>query len=469
MNRLHLISGFFIINLVSLSCGIFAQTAAPTQDLDQIGTIVAQTVEAKSLPTSNQDPTATDTVIASTQIPQPTQADASTLRVAYLDGSRNLWLWTEAGNSIPLDQSGEVTSSKISPDGSMVMFLRSPDYVHYSLWVVNTDGSGLRELVSQSQFNEILTNPGIIGLSPADMEYASAVSPYQIDWIPGENNIVYNTSPKYEGPGLKIHNDLWKVNPQTGERTLLLMAGEGGNFYYSPDGQQVALVTSEEISLINADLSNRRDAVLKFKPVITYSEYQYYPTPTWSPDSTHLLVDIPPEDPMKQPPEPTSIYRIPVDGNQATLLSSKNTNFLEEINFSPDTAKMAYLTREGPAENDLQALHIANIDGSGDTIHETGNLRFAGWSPDSSHFILTMPDGGNPRIGQVGNSSQPIQDISTAHNMQWVDAERFLFLGKNDQNWQLRLGYLDGTSGQITDFGEMTDVFWLDASFSIAE
>ena len=232
-------------------------------------------------------------------------------------------------------------------------------------------------LSASSEFNEILTNPGIIGLSPSDLEYASAVGPYQIGWIPGENNIAYNTSPKYEGPGLMIHNDLWKVNSQTGERTLLLKSGEGGNFYYSPDGRQIALVTFEDISLVKADISDRRDAVLKFKPVITYSEYQYYPTPLWSPDSSNLLVDVPPEDPMKQPPEPTSIYRIPSDGSQVNLLTSINPYFLEEINFSPDAAKMAYLTQEGPVENNQQSLHIANIDGSGDNIVETGNLRFA--------------------------------------------------------------------------------------------
>ncbi len=469
MNRLHLITGFFIINLVTVSCGIIGQTAAQTQDGDQIGTIVAQTVEAKSLPASSEEPTVADTVIATTQIPQPTLADVSTLRVAYMDGSRDLWLWTEGGNSIPLDQSGEVTSSKVSPDGSMVMFLRSPDYINYSLWVVNTDGSGSRELVSQSEFNEILTNPGIIGLSPADLEYASAIGPYQVDWIPGENNIAYNTSPKFEGPGLMIDNDLWKVDTQTGERTLLLKAGEGGNFYYSPDGNQIALVTFEDISLINSDLSNRRDEVLKFEPVITYSEYQYYPTPAWSSDSSYLLVDIPPEDPMEQPPQATSIYRIPADGNQANLLSSKNTFFLEEIDFSPDTTKMAFLIQEGPAENNQQSLHIANIDGSGDSLVETGNLRFAGWSPDSSHFIVAMPDGGNPRIEQTGSSSQPIQDISAAQNIQWVDANRFIFLGKNNQNWQLRLGSLDGTSELINDFGPMTDVYLLDASSSTAE
>jgi hypothetical protein len=469
MNRLQLITGFFIINLVIISCGIFPQSESQLEDVNQIGTIVSQTVEAKSLPASNQEPIPTDTIIAATPALEPTRSDASTLKVAYSDGSRNLWLWSEGGNSIPLDQSGEVTFSKISPDGSMVMFLRSQDYINYSLWVVNTNGSGSRELVSQTEFNEILADPSIIGLSPADVEFASAVAPYQMDWIPGEKNIAYNTSPKYEGPGLMILNDLWKVNSQTGERTLLLNSGEGGNFYYSPDGQQIALVTYEDISLVKADISDRRDGVLKFKPVITYSEYQYYPTPLWSPDSSYLLVDVPPEDPMKQPPQPTSIYRIPEDGSQANLLTSIDTFFLEEINFSPDTLKMAYLTQEGPAENNQQSLHIANIDGSADNIVETGNLRFAGWSPDSSHFIMTMPDGGNPRIGQTGHSSQPILDISSAQNFQWIEADRFLFLGKNNQNWQLRLGSLDGTSEIIADFGPISDVFGLDASFSMAE
>ena len=106
------------------------------------------------------------------------------------------------------------------------------------------------------------------------------------------------------------------MDAESGEISLLLKAGEGGNFYYSPDGQQIALVTPEDISLINANLSNRRGSVLEYIPVITYSEYLYYAEPAWSPDSSHLLVDIPPEDPMKQPPDSHSIFRIPADGSQ---------------------------------------------------------------------------------------------------------------------------------------------------------
>ncbi len=355
MNKLRALTSIFILAIFTVSCSLPGQpTLSPggqSSDQDQIGTIVAQTVEAKSLPTVTEDVTETETIPTTTATEMPTLPAVMRLRVSYIDGNRSLWLWEEGGTSILLDQSGEVTSSKISPDGEMVMFVRSPDWIRSSIWVVNSDGSDMRELVSQAKFNEILSNPGLLGLTSADFQNAVAVGPYWLDWIPESHIIAYNTSPKYEGPGLAVHNDLWQVDADSGQISLLLKAGEGGNFYYSPDGEQIALVTPEDISLINADLSNRRTSVLQYPAALTYSEHMYYPEPVWSADSSYLLVDIPPREIMEQPPEPNTIYRIPADGSQPAHLASLYPIWFRTIFFSPDRTRIIYLTREGPAEN----------------------------------------------------------------------------------------------------------------------
>ena len=136
-------------------------------------------------------------------------------------------------------------------------------------------------------------------------EAISAV-PSQLEWKPGTHILAFNTRMTFEGPGLFLGDDHRLVDADSGALSLLLAPGNGGDFYYSPDGAKIALTLPEEILVVDADGTNRL-SLLSFPFVITYSEYAYYPPVSWAPDSSFLRAAIPPADPLAAPADPTAI------------------------------------------------------------------------------------------------------------------------------------------------------------------
>ena len=64
-------------------------------------------------------------------------------------------------------------------------------------------------------------------------------------WMPGSHTLLFNTRLDFEeGLGLYLSDDLHALDVDSGTNQPLLPPGEGGDFYLSPDGSQVALVTS---------------------------------------------------------------------------------------------------------------------------------------------------------------------------------------------------------------------------------
>ena len=91
---------------------------------------------------------------------------------------------------------------------------------------------------------------------------ASGTSPAQLGWVPGGTTAVFTTYHYFDGPGFDPGDDLRLVDGATGAVTTLLEPGEGGGMYfYSPDGAQIALVTPNQIDLINSD-GNAEDVQL---------------------------------------------------------------------------------------------------------------------------------------------------------------------------------------------------------------
>ena len=142
--------------------------------------------------------------------------------------------------------------------------------------------------------------------------------------------------------------------------------------------------------MADPDGSNRQ-VVLTFPGVITYSEYQYYPPVTWLADNSAVRAAIPPNDPMANPPEVTTIWHIPADGSPpSTLTTITPVQFsFDSVSISPDTGNFSYPTLVTPGAPPIVDLHVANIDGSGDVIYDSGDRRFEAWSTDGENFIFT--------------------------------------------------------------------------------
>jgi hypothetical protein len=259
---------------------------------------------------------------------------------------------------------------KISGDGTIVAFLKGND-----LWAVDSDGTQERQL-----------------LSPDDLDAGESEGPglsvNRLEWVPGTHTLAFNTRLNL-AYGLALNDDLHLVDADTLEQSVLLPPGEGGEFYYSPDGRKVAIVTPGEISLIDANGEHRRDRALTYTPVNTGSEYQFYARPAWAPDGSALRVLIPPVDSLTRPAQHSTVWQIPADGSPAYMLTSIEAAPLvsaDSLAFSPNLEYVAYPQFRQPegasfeqTETWLEVLRLSNGDRQ---AYPYANILFR-WAPDS--------------------------------------------------------------------------------------
>ena len=389
--------------------------------------VIATSVAATIIAGGGEAPTAEPAIPTEEPAPEP----PSFLRIAFVkDG--DVWYWEEGGAAAQITTLGDAISVYLSSDGLVAAFIRQHDWNNEEIYAVNTDGTNVRPLVTLADFDTMKLSP----------EMLSAV-PYRIDWALGTHTLTFNTRMTFEGPGLFLGDGIRQVDADTGLITVLMAPGTAGDFYYSPDGSQIAITNADFISVVDADGSNRRD-LLTFPVVITYSEYNYYPPVTWSTDNNFLRASIPPADPLATPPDPTTIWHLPADGSPPTSLSTiaKVPFFHDTVHLSPETSKIAYLTEVTPGAPPIVDLHIANADGSGDVIYDSGDRRFEAWSTDGEHFIFTEA-GHYPKVGRIGYPAQDLLGITLLLDVSWVDETRFMYINRLSGSWELRLRELD--------------------------
>jgi len=426
-----------LLILAALACDYLPpRTPAPEPEPglppeDVIATSVAATITAGG----GEAPTA-EAALDEALPEEPSPEPPSTLRIAYVkDG--DVWYWESGGAATQITTLGDVVSVRLSDDALIAAFTREHSYTDIEIQAVNTDGTNLRSLVTAADFAGMVT-----------MRDALTAVPNQFDFRPGTHVLAFNTRMIFEGPGLFLGDELRLVDTDTAAISLLIPPGDAGNFYYSPDGAQIALTQSENISVVDADGSNRRD-LLSFPFVLTYSEYAYYPPVSWSPDGSFLRAAIPPADPLAATPDPTVIWHMPADGSPpSTLATITSVPFFQEaIRFSPDTSQIAYFVEVTPGAPSVLELHLSNADGSGDVIYVSGDLRFHGWSTDSVNFIYSI-SGLTPRVGRLGVTPSFLPGISFLGGVSWVDETHFLYTNNPGVGWELWLRGL-GTPGVL--------------------
>jgi hypothetical protein len=350
------------------------------------------------------------------------------LRLVYLDANRNIWVWNEGGSPNQLTSSNDVTQALISPDGGTIAYFRSADNVHVNIWAIQADGSNSRQLVGENFFSQLLAP-----------QNALAMNPIRMGWVAGTLNLLFNTGATFE-MGSAPSDDLWIVNSSTGSSRNIKEGGNGGNFTVSPDGKKVAVVRPSSLSIFFLDGSFESNP-LSYQAMITYSEGQYYPTPIWSADSTHLRIVIPPVDPLADPNSMTiSVYDVAIDGSPAVLLDQFQVRPFSYFPISPDLQWLLYLTTDNPSTNSV-AVHLASLSASQDIIELTAQLDNLLWLPSSNGFVAQIS---NPESSEL-YSLQPMQysdltDTKRVENIQFIDNSRFFFFINTGSTYELRLG-----------------------------
>jgi dipeptidyl aminopeptidase/acylaminoacyl peptidase len=468
-NRLSIVLSILLV--AGLACNFSSQQAPQVILPGAVETAVAATLAANR-PGPAAVPTEGTKVLAPTPAPALPLASAPTaipptptlqppvLKIAYTDSSHNLWLWKEGSAPAPLSGSGDVEDVWISKDGNLAAFTRSASGMHVSLWVANIDGTNARQLLGEEDLLALGKDPVAFPGHPETVNDVAGVTPYGISWIPGTHTLAFTTHAYFEGPGFFLANDLQLVNADNGERHALLVPGQGGVASFSPDGKKLLVTTPEKISLLNADGSGRFE-VLSYPAVITYSEYQYYAAPHWSPDSSFAVVVIPPQDPMAQPLMASTLYRISADGSPAAPVGQSITSFLTRVMLSPDLSRMAYVSETGNPGENRRTLHVANINGSNDVSYLTDVMVSAlEWSPDSSRFAFSV-ENSHYYLGQVGVGYVPLADAGSVRKFAWLDPGRILFTASNGGGFEMRIGAPGGSSSVIASLPGSPDGTWL--------
>ena len=467
---LRVLALLFLTACGTLEVGI--ETVPASGDM-AAATATARAAENADAATPGTTPATDATDVPPTPAPTPTPIQTvGELRVAFVkitEHGSNAWLWTEGeGEAVPLTRDGGVGDVKISDDGEIVAFTRGD-----GLWMVRSDGA---ENGHPTEERELVSAEDFAAMEGKDPELEVALN--RFEWIPGTHILAFNTRLATE-IGRVLNDDLHLVNADTAdtkhplERTALLPPGQGGEFYYSPDGGQAAIVTPGRISLVDADGENRREA-LTYAPIATASEFQYYARPVWAADSSSLRVAIPPVDPYAEPPQLTSIWRMHTDGTPASLLNSITAAQVSRPAFSPDLRYVAHLYAERvdpassaypesdllltdlrfdrtetiyPREDDITQITLE----SGETItHRPMAGEIYGWAPDAQHLAFAaQPDPQLPfqaQIVQLGGDAVPAYGDTDGAviDVRWVDTDRYLFLVQSPKGWDIMLGKIDG-------------------------
>lgn len=453
-----------MVSPLLLALVVLLAACTPSLSLPDAGTVtstmntaLAATFDAKleataiSTPAPSEPPAEIPTPEL-TNTPEPSEIPAAVeaaagLKLAYSDSQGDLWFWKNGSVALRLTDSADVADFALSPDGSRIFYARSLDYSNYSLWLIDTNGENEHQVMSAADF-AALPRP----------DQAAGTAPTQLGWVPGSNTAVFTTYHFFDGPGVDFGNDLRLVNGSTGAVSTLLEPGQGGGRYsYSPDGSQIALVSPNQIDLINSDGSNRRKAVLTYADVLTYTESPFLAQPLWAPDGSLLRVIIPAADRMGKPADPGSVWEISTAGGKATRLLEFSENGLGPgAALSPDLQWLAYF--KNSQTGGQSDLHIASLDGSKDEVYASGSLNWVTWTNDSKRFVWTKYGevGSNRQIylGALGAEPLLLGAPQVPQMLSWVKGDQYLFFendGGNPPAWKLYLGQVGASNRLLAD------------------
>ena len=441
-NARSLLLVLVVFALVTISCGI----SLPTGALDSAATSIAATVEAlagTAMVALTPDAHTLPTVALATVAPSPAPV-VYPLKVSFVSPDRDLYVWDE---SMPTAQkrvdTGDVSGSAISTDGTLVVYTRTSDFFSYSLEVINFDGTGQRVLMDAAAFAALPRPPSSVSLSPSQMVF-----------VPNSHTLAFNTRVQYEGPGLAFSPVLYRIDVDAGTISNILNVGEAWKFTYSPDGSKIAISLPTGVGTYNADGTTIDDNILTYPFVNTASEYAWVASPVWSADSTQMMVAVPPQDPWTEPVGNGSLWRVAADGMSGEqTLSTTMIYYPGGFGYvSPDLSKVIYFTRFGAPADNTYTLHTANVDGTNNVAYVNGLFdQPVSWSPDNTRFFYTdrVGDARNSYIGTLGALPALIPDISNAGDSKWIDANRYLVSTLGGGSGSLLLGTVGAPTGVI--------------------
>jgi len=237
-----------------------------------------------------------------------------------------------------------------SPDGSKIAFVSQRDG-NQEIYVVNIDGSGLTNL-SQS-----------------------SASDFHPAWSPDGSQIAFVSD--RDG-----NAEIYVMNASDGSGMLRLTSNTASDYSpaWSPDSNWIAYASTRSGNQIYKIQRNGTGDTL----LATHAQWIDGDV-RWSPDGQYIALRAYPLSGIYM-----EIYRIPAGGGSLTNLSN-NSNTEREFEWSPDSARIAFIRQFGTNYDIL----IMNADGSSQNFL-VGNGAFSGpedrspsWSPNGSYIVYS--------------------------------------------------------------------------------
>lgn len=379
--------------------------------------------------------------------PTTSPITTSPLTIVYTapDG---IYRWQEStGQSdLILATQAEIMGVQLSDDGQRIAFVQvvDPQAKRLALGVFDIAKAAAEQPL-------IFLTPdalhGLLNATPLEV-----VQPLQVTWVPNSHQIAFSTIRRnlingvLEGLSSQFSDDLHLFDSDTGAVHTLVPAGEGGNFTYAPNGQHIALVADNSLSLIDSNGENYFPHILRW-PKLGLGHQYHRPEAAWLPDSNSLLIAISNAadniDAAYNPDASSTIWRVSsVDRQPRQVTTMVGAPIW--LSYSPDRSQVGFV-RDG-GESSTDDLHIAAIDNVWNEVYAMGQgLDIAAWLPDSSGFLYRSFRE-NPQIGRLCHPPNPLLLPHTPDSfvrfIEWIDTKRFVFT--IDTPPQLFLGNLDG-------------------------
>jgi len=325
--------------------------------------------------------------------------DGNTVLYTYYAPSNphkaHLCLWQEGQGTRPvqldLGTAGQITGAVRTGDGKWLVYsLLLWEQQQPELWALDLDSGELKLLLAAEDLEAIKGS-------------LSRAVPLQMLPHASRGVILFNTGEMgYSG---KNADDLWKLDIDNGKLTNVLPAGKGGMLTLSPDGNFLAVIGVDGVSLLKMEGFEYTPA-FNYLPISAYTgDRGIYPHPQWYPDSRGFLIAVSSPLPREENASIT-VRRVLVSGEVEELLTiSSGPRFARRVFFSPDMDWAAYSSLHTP-ENNAKELHIVNLStGEKKIIPAEGEgIRILNWLEDNSGVVFQ--DGSKTFLGDTAGNTQ---------------------------------------------------------------
>ncbi len=342
----------------------------------------------------------------------------------------NLWTWQGGTEQKLTSLTPDTNQARLSGDGKLVAFNRQG-----SVWIVQSDGRGEKALISLEDFAQLPPKePGVVF--------------YSLGWLPNSHKLLFNTLIN-DPQGMRPTNDLFIADADNGKYEALLPAGEGGQFYASPDGKWIAVVSPTQLRIINPQGGQAR-VLLELSQTNQKNSFEGALVMRWGQDGDHLVAVVRPGDLHK---DPAQIWSIALDGSAPILINTYPLAPGRYFDLSPDLLRLAYYHQTDPTQPEALALHISNLDGSQDflLIARTG-VGLDCWTPESQNIVIWSKTDGY-QLYSLDGKLRPLTDQYLSNSgILWLDSAHFLMEnqvwkeGKPTSLVEIRLGFTGQTS-----------------------